>query len=277
MSANATTATDGATAPVWKALADPTRRTILDVLRQEPLPVGKLAAKFEMTRYGVMAHLRVLQEAGLVVTETRGRERWNRVNPAPIRALYRRWIKTFEEDDADRLLRLARLAESDPKPETQESDPMNSQATLSATQILVEVTVNAPIERTWKALVEQTSDWWHADFFTRPGVDRFVIEPKLGGHMYEDWGQGQGQIWGTVNGIGAPTYLQVIGDQSKEWGGPSRGIMTWTLEEVDGGTKLRLDHNLYGELSDSVHDSLESGWQLLFGECLKNFVEGQGA
>jgi len=97
---------------VWKALADPTRRRILDELRREPLPVGRLAARFEMTRFGVMKHLRVLEEAQLVVVEARGRERWNHLNPTPIRAIYRRWIQPFEETDADRLLRLKQRVES---------------------------------------------------------------------------------------------------------------------------------------------------------------------
>ncbi|MEM7305070.1 MAG: metalloregulator ArsR/SmtB family transcription factor [Planctomycetota bacterium] len=99
---------------VWKALADPTRRGILDLLRVEPLTTGRLAARFDMTRFGVMKHLRVLAEAGLVLVEQRGRERWNHLNPVPIREIYRRWIRPFEEEDADRLLRIRQLAE-DPK------------------------------------------------------------------------------------------------------------------------------------------------------------------
>ena len=97
---------------IWKALADPTRRTILDLLRVEPLTTGRVAENFEMTRFGVMKHLRVLEAAGLVLVEERGRERWNHLNPAPIRAIYRRWIRSFEEQDADRMLRLKRIAEA---------------------------------------------------------------------------------------------------------------------------------------------------------------------
>jgi DNA-binding transcriptional ArsR family regulator len=66
----------------------------------------------------VMKHLRVLTEAGLVVVEARGRERWNHLNPAPIRAIYRRWIRPFEEDDADRLLRFKQHVEASPSETT---------------------------------------------------------------------------------------------------------------------------------------------------------------
>jgi len=101
---------------VWKALADSTRRTILDELRRAPRTTGELCAMFQMTRFGVMKHLRALEEAGLVLVERRGRERWNHLNPAPIREIYRRWIRPFEEADADRLLRLKRVVEQGAAP-----------------------------------------------------------------------------------------------------------------------------------------------------------------
>lgn len=104
---------------VWKALADPTRRRILDELRRGPRTTGKLAAGFDMTRFGVMKHLRVLQEAGLLLVETRGRERWNHLNPTPIRQIYHRWIRPFEEPLADRILRVKELAEG-PKRKTKD-------------------------------------------------------------------------------------------------------------------------------------------------------------
>lgn len=99
---------------VWKALADPTRRTVLDELRRGPRTTGELCSLFEMTRFGVMKHLRILEEAGLVLVERKGRERWNHLNPVPIREIYRRWIRPFEEEPSDRLLRLKRVAEKKP-------------------------------------------------------------------------------------------------------------------------------------------------------------------
>ncbi len=98
---------------VWKALADSTRRTILDELRRKPRTTGHLCTLFDMTRFGVMKHLRALEEAGLVLVERRGRERWNHLNPTPIREIYRRWIRPFEEEQADQLLRLKRVVEGD--------------------------------------------------------------------------------------------------------------------------------------------------------------------
>lgn len=254
---------------VWKALADPTRRRLLDLLRDAPATTGVLARRFELSRFGVMKHLKVLQEAGLVLVERRGRERWNHLNPVPVRGLYRRWIRSFEEEDADRLLRIQRLAEASTEP-----PPMSTiETSLGCTDILVEVLIEAPLERVWRCMVVETTSWWHADFFTAPSPQGFHIEPQLGGRMFEDWGDGNGQVWGRVEGVRAPEYLQIVGDSSREWGGPSRNIMTWRLSHAGGTTTLRLEHSIFGRISKETETSLTEGWELLFGRCLKGYAE----
>lgn len=98
--------------PIWRALSDPSRRLILDRLRARPHTTGELCRYFDFTRFAVMKHLKVLEEASLVLVERRGRERYNYINPAPIQEIYRRWIKPFEALPADRLLKIKRLAEA---------------------------------------------------------------------------------------------------------------------------------------------------------------------
>lgn len=99
---------------VFAALADGSRRRMLDLLRESPMTTGQLAAHFDVSRFAVMKHLKVLAEAGLVLIERRGRERVNHLNPLPLQAMYRRWLKPFERLPADRLLRIKRLAENPP-------------------------------------------------------------------------------------------------------------------------------------------------------------------
>jgi DNA-binding transcriptional ArsR family regulator len=98
--------------PVFKAIADPTRREILDLLREGPMTTGDLADRFEQTRFGVMKHLGVLVEADLVIVRRDGRQRWNHLNPMPIHEMARRWVRAFERVAADRLLRLKHHAEA---------------------------------------------------------------------------------------------------------------------------------------------------------------------
>jgi len=75
------------------------------------MTTGKLCEHFETSRFAIMKHLKVLQQAGLVMVERSGRERFNHLNPVPIQSIYRRWIRPFEQLPADRMIRLKQLAE----------------------------------------------------------------------------------------------------------------------------------------------------------------------
>jgi DNA-binding transcriptional ArsR family regulator len=83
-------------APVWKALASPIRRGILDLLREGPRTTGAIAERFpRLTRFAVMQHLRVLEEADLVIPRRDGRERYNYLNPVPIQQVFDRWVSRY--------------------------------------------------------------------------------------------------------------------------------------------------------------------------------------
>jgi len=82
---------------VFKALADPTRRLLLDLLfEREGRTLRELEAEVDMTRIGVMKHLRILEDAGLVVTHRSGREKHHFLNPVPIHLIHNRWIGKYE-------------------------------------------------------------------------------------------------------------------------------------------------------------------------------------
>src|ERR671934_1745433 len=92
---------------VFRALADPTRRGLLDELfRSDGQTLGALEARLPMTRFGVMKHLRVLEDAGLVVTRRRGREKLHFLNPVPIRLIHDRWIDKYRECHVSALIDL---------------------------------------------------------------------------------------------------------------------------------------------------------------------------
>ncbi len=99
---------------VWKALADPTRREILDLLRDGPRQTTEVVEQFpHLSRFGVMKHLDVLREAGLVNTRSEGRLRINSLNAAPLRQIIERWISKYEAYWANTLLRVKDSAEAD--------------------------------------------------------------------------------------------------------------------------------------------------------------------
>jgi DNA-binding transcriptional ArsR family regulator len=93
--------------PVWKALSDPTRRAILDLVRNGPRRTTEIVEAFpHLSRFGVMKHLDVLRDAGLINTREEGRQRVNSLNAVPIRQIYERWVSGYQDVWADKLLRL---------------------------------------------------------------------------------------------------------------------------------------------------------------------------
>ncbi len=99
---------------VFKAMADPTRRAILDSLfENDGQTLTSLEQQLPMTRFGVMKHLKVLEEANLVVTRRRGREKLHYLNPVPIRLVYERWVSKYSEPMAATLTGLKATLEEE--------------------------------------------------------------------------------------------------------------------------------------------------------------------
>ena len=99
---------------VFKALSDPTRRGLLDELfRRDGQTLTELESELEMTRFGVMKHLRVLEDAGLVVTRRQGREKLHFLNPVPIRLVHDRWVSKYAEPWAATLSGLKKTIEEE--------------------------------------------------------------------------------------------------------------------------------------------------------------------
>lgn len=101
---------------VWKALSDPTRRSILDVLRKGPCTTTEIVERFPgLTRFGVMKHLAVLRDAGLVQDRWEGRRRINSLNVVPIRLVYERWVSGYQDLWASKLTSLKKSLEGGPR------------------------------------------------------------------------------------------------------------------------------------------------------------------
>src|SRR5476649_1639865 len=121
---------------VFKALADPTRRSLLDELfHEDGQTLSALEARFDITRFGVMKHLKQLEEAGLVVTKRRGREKLHFLNPVPIRLVHDRWVSKYAEHWASGLSELKQRLES----------PMEK---------VFEIYIRTTPERLWEAITD---------------------------------------------------------------------------------------------------------------------------
>ena len=145
--------------PVWKALADPTRRRILDALRARPRTTGELCKPSKLSRFAVMKHLTVLEKAGLVLVRRQGRERWNHLNAIPIQQIHERWVLPYEAQWAKALLLLRTHAEN-PNPGAPMPSETADRNAYGVAQVELELTIDASVARVWKALTQETSAWW---------------------------------------------------------------------------------------------------------------------
>ena len=138
------------------------------------------------------------------------------------------------------------------------------------------IEIEASRERVWRSLTDQIGTWWLPDFHML-GADSIVtLEPRAGGRLYEQSGD-QHLLWYTVIAIQNNESLDLVGYINAKYGGPATTMLNATLTEgLDGRTVLRISDSLYGRVSDGLVNSLNSGWQMLFSNGLKAFVESDG-
>jgi DNA-binding transcriptional ArsR family regulator/uncharacterized protein YndB with AHSA1/START domain len=248
-------------ASIWAALSDPSRRDILDLLRDRPRTTGELADEFPTSRFAIMKHLNVLESAGLVVIRRQGRERWNHLNVVPLQLLYDRWVMPYQAMWASRLTDLKSQIEG---------DAMETQS-AAIEQVELDITIHASPERVWTALLEETTFWWSKDFYTSPKTKGFHIEPKLGGKMYEDWGDEAGVIWYEIFALNPPHTLDLRGCLAVPYG-PAFSLLHIELKASGKDTVLRLSDSTIGAPKDDKKAKVD-GWKQLFEDGLKSYVE----
>ena len=239
---------------VWRALADPTRRDLLDLLRTGPKTTGQLVeAVPALSRFGVMKHLGVLEEAGLLTVSRQGRQRYNHLNAVPLRQVYKRWVSKYEDTWAGSLLSLKRLAER--KEQTMSAKISDKPARIAHVQIQIDI--NAKKETVFAAWFEDTHKWFfetEADIQNRPTrCDR-----ELGGHFYIELPDGGFNALAQITMIKPNKSIRMRGDCTI----PSAMVcnMTITFEEANGITTVKVDHRMSGEFDDDLPAGFEEGW-----------------
>ena len=234
---------------MFKALADPTRRDLLDELfRQDGQTLGMLEERFSMTRFGVMKHLKVLEEAGLVVTRRRGREKLHFLNPVPIRLIHDRWVSKYAEPW------VAGLSEIKERLESQ-------------MEKVYEIFIKTTPERLWEAIIDPEirakynfgaavySDW-------KVGASISVDVKQHDVHL------GEGEVlevdppWRLVHTMAALWDADVTAE------GVSR--VTWEIEKVaDDSCHLTLTHD---QMREGANSQIYGGWPMILSG-LKTWLE----
>ena len=233
---------------VFKALADPTRRSLLDELfKQDGQTLSELEERLPMTRFGVMKHLKLLEEAGLVVSKRRGREKLHFLNTVPIRLIHDRWVSKYAERWAAALSDLKRTLEK-----TMEK--------------VFEIYIKTTPERLWQAITDTemrrkytfgavvTSDWTVGS--------RLEMGAPNAGALLGD---------GEVLEVDPPrrlvhTMVALWSDEVKSEGA-SR--VTWEIEPVQDSCRLTVTHD---QLREGANDQIFGGWPMILSG-LKTWLE----
>ncbi len=199
MSGEAAAAAGSAGEPdLWRALASPWRRRLLDLLRDGPATTGALAGQIpELSRFAVMQHLGVLTDAGVVIVERRGRDRYNHLNPVPLREWYERWVQPMADADSAGLLSLRRTVETGEHAMPVVTEPVRT------VRLAYELRIHAPAQRVFEVMTRQSLDWF-PHTYGGDRVRRVVLEPRVGGQHYEDWGDDRGHLYGQVTAYDPP-------------------------------------------------------------------------
>jgi uncharacterized protein YndB with AHSA1/START domain len=237
---------------VFKALADPTRRSLLDALfKEDGQTLSALERRLTMTRFGVMKHLRVLEEAGLVVTRRRGREKLHFLNAVPIRLIHDRWIDKYAEPWATTLTGLKRELE----------------ATMEK---VYEIWIKTTPERLWQAI-------------TDPEMRR---KYTFGVRVESDWKQGS-KYAGKAGGTTVSPGMSILEGENLEVEPPHRLVqsfralwsddvkgegtsrVTWEIEPVGDSCRLTVTHD---QLREGANAEIYGGWPMILSG-LKTLLE----
>ena len=256
---------------VFKALADGTRRQILDLLSERPMTTGALCAAFPVSRFAVMKHLAVLERAGLVLVRRRGRERFNHLNAVPLQRLYERWMRPCEARWARSLLSLKRHIEK----KGEKIMPLTSgNIEFGSMRIELEVPIAAPPENVFEALTGDVSDWWGRPYVHSDGAKAIRVEPWVGGRCWEDQGNNEGALYATIVSVARPKELKMAGPFGM--GGFCHSVVTYTLEPKGKGTLLKVSHVAAGEIDDEARGQYSAGWEdLIKGRLVALLQRGE--
>lgn len=250
---------------MWRALSNPVRRHLLDLLSSGPQTTGDLAeATPDLSRFAVMQHLGVLTDAGLVVVRRRGRSRFNYLNPVPLADWYQRWVTPFADQAASEILALRRHIET-----MDGDDTMTADKEIRTVRIETELRFETTPERVFRAFTEDALEWFPHTY----GGDRtraVVMEPRVGGAHFEDWGDGAGYYYGLVTLYDPPRRLSTRGRLM-----PGTTLDSDYEIEPDGdGVVLRVSRVAVGPMTEDEAGSIEEfGDVARFEEPLRALVE----
>jgi uncharacterized protein YndB with AHSA1/START domain len=234
---------------VFRALADPTRRSLLDELfEQDGQSLSALEERLPMSRFGVMKHVKLLEQAGLVSTQKRGREKLHFLNPVPIRLVHDRWVSKYAEPWAAALSGLKRELEEEPM------------------EKVFEIYIKTTPERLWEAI---TNGDLRAKYSFGVGVKSDWTE----GSRYEAVHEQAGIPISEGENLEVDPPRRLVQSMTALWSDDvkSEGTskVTWEIEPVGDSCRLLVIHS---DLREDANGELYGGWPMILSG-LKTLLE----
>ncbi|HEX2359187.1 MAG TPA: metalloregulator ArsR/SmtB family transcription factor [Solirubrobacterales bacterium] len=256
---------------VFKALSDPTRRGLLDELfERDGQTLTELEERLPMTRFGVMKHLRVLEEANLVTTRRRGREKLHFLNPVPIRLVHDRWVSKFAEPWAATLSGIKRELEEETMEAKREYDVEHKVGLTPSPEgagamAVFEIYIKTTPERLWEAITDPKQR----------------ARYSFGVEIESDWTPGSGYQ------SGVPGVVEIAQGENLEVDPPRRLVqsfnalwsddvkaagtsrVTWEITPVGDSCQLTVIHD---QLPEDANAEIYGGWPMILSG-LKTLLE----
>jgi len=252
---------------VFKAIAEPVRRDILDALRaRDGRTIGDLEEALGVSRFVVMKHVKTLEEARLVTTERRGRHRLVFINAEPIQAIAERWIAPIVRPYAHRVAELKAALEQEPPQE----QPMSAAATTPETTpetmpetgtFRLETFIRTTPERLWRAITDRADT---VNYYFGSAVESDWAE---GSEVMYRWPDGKDMLSGTIKEIDPPRRL--VTTFRPHWReGAAESLVTYSIEQVGDVCRLLIVHEQISPEDGGVRE----GWARIISG-LKTWIE----
>jgi DNA-binding transcriptional ArsR family regulator/uncharacterized protein YndB with AHSA1/START domain len=251
---------------IWTALSDPKRRQIITLLEEKPRTTSELSSNFDVSRFAVMKHLKVLEQANLITVKREGRSRWNILNDDLVQFLRTNLAGDKGPNDLAEILHLL-----------PGRWPAKAAANLPDEPIYIEqsLLLDAAPSRVFEAFTTEIDAWWAP----RAATDFEIrLEPFVGGRLYEAFTEsGQGVLYATLTYIkqdqelrlqGTPELIEQITQTCI-----AENTVRIVFEPQHNGTSFCLSHRIACSANETVRIDVGSHWHVLLEQRFKPFVE----
>jgi DNA-binding transcriptional ArsR family regulator len=251
---------------IWTALADPKRRQIISLLAEKPRTTTNLTEFFDVTRFAIMKHLNVLEEANLIEVQREGRKRWNILNEDLAQFLR---TKLANENESYQLTDILDLFP--------EQKPVTRWGSVLTEPFYVEqkISLQVPQSQVFSTFTECIDSWWSLRVATDSQI---LLEPFVNGRFYEAFNNiGQGALYGTITYIKQDEELRLAGtteltEHVAHTFLPNNFIHI-ILESKNNTTQLTLRHYIIGLVDETTRDVCNQHWHRLLYQHFKAYVE----